>query len=669
MLMLSSVLGFANEKKIPSTIKEVTVYLNGAQIKRLASCSLKAGITNITISGLSTKIDESSIQVSGLQGVSILSMAYDINYIEKIENDPVTAKLITKIEANDALISRLKNTVLGLEEEEKVISSNRHISGTNQSINLEQLKALSSYYRERITAIKNAVFGANLKVNDLNIQNNAIRKQLAEINNTPQQEQGEIRLKLETTIATFLNLSISYRVDDAGWIPNYDIKSKSLNAPISLKYKAHVYQKTGENWDNVKLILSTGNPVTNVAKPNLEAKYLNFVNNSYRRTTSAKKQKYYYNPSVKKIVGMVTDSSGQPLPGCNVVVKGTTQGTQTDFDGNYSLDVSNGQSLSFSYIGMVSQEVPIYASIMNTRMEESMEALEEVIVTGYGVSRSLAGSAAGIRIRGNTSLANNNTPIYIIDGMLVDDFYEGDLLAEEIQSMEVLKGEAATTIYGSRVANGVVVITTKKSSVNEGITSTKFEIKKPYSIVSDADITVIEINTYQLEATYTYFAAPVLNENVFLTASMQNWEQYQLLPGEASVYFEGTYAGKTIIDPYAITKELVISLGIDPNVVVSRKQPTNFKSRSFTGSNRVIDKHFELEVKNNKSTPIRLQLLDRIPISQNKEIKVDDIEVNTAKYDKKKGIISWNLELASKATQKESFSYQLKYPRSKRINL
>ena len=671
LLSLCSMLGFSNDKKLPSKIKKVTVYLNGAQIIRNAACNLKTGTTQIVLTGLSTKIDESSIQLSGLQTVSILSMSYDINYLEKPESTPESKALEDKIKINSDKIARLKNLIHGLEEEEKVISSNRLIGSETQAVDLERIKQLSTYYRERITAVKNEVFTTNQQINKLNMDNATYRKQLTELNNSPQQEQGEITLKFDAPVATSLNLVVSYMVDDAGWIPNYDIKSKKLNDPLNLKYNAHVYQKTGEDWNNVNITLSTGNPNVNIAKPNMEAKYLNFVSRSYRSPTATKKHKFYYNPTIKRILGRVTEASGSPLPGCTVVVKGTTNGTQTDFDGNYSLDIVEGQELVFSYVGFKTEEQPIYSSIMNVQLDEDATQLEEVVITGYstGISRGLAGSTAGVHIRGSSSINKQQTPIFIIDGIVADGYVEGDLSPNEIQSMEVLKGEAATSIYGNRANNGVVVITTKKSTVDEGVTNTQFKIKKPYSIVSDADITVLEINTFQLDAEYEYYAAPVLNENVFLTAMLKDWEQHQLLPGEANIYFEGSYAGKTTINPYAITRELTISLGIDPNVVVTRKQPRNFKSRSFTGSNRVLDKVYELEVKNNKSTPILLKLMDRIPISQNKEIKIDEIETNTADYDKKKGILSWKMNLASKATQQESFSYQLKYPRFKRVNL
>lgn len=677
LLVLCPFLIFGNDEKIPSKIKEVTVYLSGANITRTAECNLSPGASEITLTGLSTKIDESSIQISGLQAVSILSMSYDINFMAIIEDKTASLPLQKRLKAIVSEIAMQKNQIAGLEEEEQVIYANRTVSARTQSLSLEKVKEISTYYRERITAIKNAIFKANLKVKHLNDETRTIQKQMAELNNTPEKEQGEIKIKFDAPIASKLSLTVSYQVQDAGWIPNYDIKSEAINTPLSLSYKAHVYQKTGNDWNDVNIILSTGNPNVNVAKPNLGTKYLNFTNGYKNRNVSAtKKSRYVYNPTVRQVTGTVLDESGIPLPGATVLVKGTTKGTTTDFDGYFSLNVQDGQELVVSYIGFSSEEIPIYSSVMNIQLDEDIAALEEVVVVGYATKKhysstgtAIAGSSSGIKIRGNSSIRNNSTPLYVIDGVTVTGFQEGDLDMNEIQSVEILKGANATAIYGNQGSDGIVVITTKKSTAQDDVTTTKFVIKQPYSIISDGDITAIEINTFKLDSKYEYFAAPIVNENVFLTTTFKDWEQYNLLPGEASVYFKGTYAGKTTIDPYTTKKEMTVSLGIDQNITVTRKHNKNFKSKSFTGSNRILNRMYDLEIKNNKAVAIDLKLMDRIPISQNKDIKVDDIETYAAKYDSKKGLLTWGLKLSPQETKTESFSFQVKYPKYKRISI
>lgn len=667
LLLLIPLAITANDKKTPSAIKEVTVYLNGAQITRTSNFALNEGTTELKFTGLSPKIDENSIQISGLKSVSILSMDYGINYLDKFMLMPEATAMIESTKKLTEEIELLKNRISGLQEEELLISKNRLVSSTSESLDLEKLKQISTYYRKRITEIRDEIFTINKEIATKNTAIRDLNLQVKELTSGPAVAQGELVITFDTAIAINLDLVLSYIVSDAGWVPTYDIKSENTNSNLQLKYKANVYQNTGNEWKNVKINLSTGNPVKQTTRPVIDTKYLNFVSGYNYQSKAIKKNKYYYNPSVKKVTGIVTDVSGQPLPGCNVLIKGTNIGTQTDFDGNYTIAIQRGQELVFSYIGMQTAETPIYASIINTKLDEDNEALEEVVVTGYATE--LQGKVAGVRIRGASSISEPKLPLYIVDGIPMPDFTEGDIDTNDIQSLEVLNSSKATAVYGSRASNGVIVITTKKSTTEDDVTNTTFAIKKPYSIKSDGDLIAIEINTFKLETTYQYLAIPIINENVFLTASFKNWEQYNLLPGEANIYFKGGFAGKTIIDPYKTTKEMVVSLGIDAGITVTRKQDRNFKSKSFLGNNRVLNRAYDIEIKNNKNAAVTIKLMDRIPLSENKEIKVSEIETYNANYNDTKGLLTWEVNLNSKETQKERFSYQVKFPKNKHISL
>ncbi len=245
-----------------------------------------------------------------------------------------------------------------------------------------------------------------------------------------------------------------------------------------------------------------------------------------------------------EISGNVKDPSGVPLLGVNIVEVGTSNGTQTDFDGNYAITVNKGAVLQFSYLGMVSQSITVGdTNIIDVVLLESQEALDEIVVTALGIKRekkalgyavtelkgedfndvkdanvlnSFQGKVAGVQInttsngigsssrvviRGNNSFNGNNQPLYVIDGIPIrssssdvgyTDEFGGDITSdagndhaaninpEDIESLSVLKGPAAAALYGSRAANGVIVITTKKGSQDKGLgitynTSVTFE--------------------------------------------------------------------------------------------------------------------------------------------------------------------------------------------------
>jgi len=234
----------------------------------------------------------------------------------------------------------------------------------------------------------------------------------------------------------------------------------------------------------------------------------------------------------KTVSGNVTDETGLPLPGVSIVVVGTTNGTQTDFDGNFSIAVSEGEVLRFSYIGQKTVERTVGASAtLNVQMVADAQALEEVIVTGQGsgiarrklsttvdvldaeeidklpanqidqllqsttpsaqirLSSGQPGTAAIIRTRGPISAASSATPVVIIDGIRVDNLNSNpqlgigtgganvsalaDIPVESIEKIEYIKGGAATTLYGADAANGVIQIITKKGK--DGKSSAYFE--------------------------------------------------------------------------------------------------------------------------------------------------------------------------------------------------
>ncbi|NGX83631.1 SusC/RagA family TonB-linked outer membrane protein [Aequorivita sp. KMM 9714] len=231
----------------------------------------------------------------------------------------------------------------------------------------------------------------------------------------------------------------------------------------------------------------------------------------------------------KSISGTVTDDTGLPLPGVNIIIKGTSTGTQSDFDGNYSIEAAVGQTLVYSYVGFETQEVAVGASNkMNITMQAG-SALDEVVVTALGVSRekqslgystqevggddvatvkgnnftnALSGKVSGLQIRrnnnfggstnvvirGNTSLTGDNQALFVVDGVPISNrntnsagqtqasgnYYDygnaaADINPDDIESINVLKGAAASALYGSRAANGVIIITTKKGKSAKGL--------------------------------------------------------------------------------------------------------------------------------------------------------------------------------------------------------
>ncbi|WP_136481211.1 DUF4139 domain-containing protein [Cognatitamlana onchidii] len=670
----------ANTNPTPSSIKTVTVFVDGAQITRLAKISITAGTSEFSFVKLSPYIQENSIQISGLDNTSVLSINYAINHLTALDKSENIVKLQNDLERLNDAIQLEQNKMSGYEEELLILKENRLLGNANEVVNLEKLRKFTSYYSARTTEVNGLIYVALKKKKDYDKQINKINKQLEALNIDDKIQTGEIKLKLNTKISKQLNLVIKYNVNNAGWFPSYDLKAKNISTPLDLYYKAHVYQNTGVDWDNIKLTLSTSDPNTNNIKPDVNSKYLNFTsrNNNYKSENATKSYNYKYNPYIKHISGIITDESGTPLPGANVIIKGTANGVITDFDGVFNISPNGGKELEVSYVGYRTESIPIHSSVLNLSLKEDFEVLEEVVVTGYGTSENtaLAELVSGVSIRGASSIRSNKEPQYIVDGIPMNSNKFKDIDPGMIADIEVLEGVTAKNIYGSRATNGVILVTTKKENytalgdiITEGITNTNFEIQKQSTIASDGNISAIEIDQYSIPATFSYFAAPIINENVFLTAKIGYWQQYNLLPGEVNIYFEDSYSGITTINPYAVTDSLTISLGVDPNVAIKRKPINNYKKNTLIGNSKVLDKAYEIEIKNNKSTAVNVVIVDRVPISEHKDIKVDNVETGTSDYNSKKGLLNWKTTISPYQSNSYKFSYSIKYPRYKNINL
>ncbi|MEX2569600.1 MAG: TonB-dependent receptor [Cyclobacteriaceae bacterium] len=234
----------------------------------------------------------------------------------------------------------------------------------------------------------------------------------------------------------------------------------------------------------------------------------------------SKKNLENHNVTIQKIpiniTGNVTDQSGEPLPGVTIIIEGTNTGTVTDVDGNYALDVEQGEVLVFSFVGFESQKRQVgNSNVLNVEMVEDRSSLEEVVVVGYGTQKSrdlttavsklsgekledrtgtitrvdqaLIGALAGVRVqevsgqpgrplsikvRGTGSITAGSEPLYVVDGVPISGDLD-NIAVGNIESIEVLKDAAASAIYGSRGANGVVIITTKKGTVGAPVVSVK----------------------------------------------------------------------------------------------------------------------------------------------------------------------------------------------------
>ncbi len=205
------------------------------------------------------------------------------------------------------------------------------------------------------------------------------------------------------------------------------------------------------------------------------------------------------------------------------------------------------------------------------------------------------------------------------------------------------------------------------TTTNETALNATFDIDLPYDIASDGMPHSVSMKEYEVPATYKYYTAPRKDKDAFLMAEVSDWEQLNLVAGEANIIFDGTYVGKSFIDPNSTQDTLNISLGRDKKVVVKREKLVDYCSAKLIGSKREHTITYEIRIKNTRKESIDVLLKDQFPISQDKDIEVELLESSDASINNETGILTWKLNIGSGDTKKIKISYKVRFPKDKQV--
>lgn len=296
---------FANDQDvIKSSLNEVTVYSQGAQMKHIAAYSIRSGISEVSIEGISANIDVKSLQVKATGNVVIIDTKYTLFYPQPENNlqQGWPAKIVKDMAAiSDSLeilqfdLQELRDEIGIYQAAQHIISMNGSVKGTgkvNDSIQL--LKQTVDYYTSKMNEINKKLLALEKKVKEKAKIQHRLQKRYADLENYQNQNYNakeyepipRLVVTLSASEAVTGKINFSYLVATAGWTPLYDIRSDSQTGKISLTYKAQVYQSSGMDWDNVKLNISTNNPFVNKTKPELNTWYIDYHANKQKNLES-----------------------------------------------------------------------------------------------------------------------------------------------------------------------------------------------------------------------------------------------------------------------------------------------------------------------------------------------------------------------------------------------
>lgn len=518
VIMYSIKLNASNEITVKPSLDNVKVFLNGAEIFQSVQFKLEKGVSNIVLTGLANNIDRNSINVSAKGDAVILSVVQRFDYLRTPEKTPIIKNLEDSLQFLNKKIAINKNEMDVFNTEIELLLANKSIGSDAKNVTVTELQNMADFFRKRLNEIKAEQLKLLEENKEIQKSIERINKQLQELNAKLNQPVNELVVTMSAKNPTAVELKAAYIIHNAGWHPVYDIRVDKVDSPAQLSYKANVWQKSGLDWNDINITLSTRNPNQNNNKPELHLWFIDFA--------------------------------------------------------NYAL------------------------------YKERMGAMEK-------------SAAAPMQIQ----KVNEEDAETMADYIIVD---QKQLSVEFIPSLK-------------------------------------------YSIPSDGKPHSVSIQNYKLNATYEYYAAPKLDNNAFLVTYLTEWNQYNLLPGQANIYFENSYVGESYINPFTSNDTLAISLGRDQNITISRETLKDFTEEKFLSSD--IERFFgyEIIVKNNKNIPVKILMEELVPISKNEDIEVKIIDLSGGKYYERDGRVKWNIEIDTEKSISKKFIYSVRYPKDKVI--
>jgi hypothetical protein len=603
------------DDKHEAPIKHVTVFTNGAQVERSLSLNLTAGEQLITFTGLSPYTDVKSLQMKARGKLTVIGVNYRKAHPDSLQQMRKLKEAQQKVKDAEDQVHQLKAQREVVESQLEMVKTNCSVGNRTAVTPLAGIKELNNYYSQELLALKKKLISIDEDIKKASEEKQRLANTADSIAFLPLSSVTEVEVKVNVPQACRAEFDLSYYVKNAGWYPTYDVRSESTSHPLQLSYKANVFQNTKEKWNNVPVTLSSANPNRSNVAPDLRTYWLDYGRQAPR---------YDQSDNDTGVSGTVIDEKGEPIIGVTVSVVGTKLTTVTDFDGHYSITLpKDKKQLRFNYIGYKQTTMSVVGPTLNVRLKEDDTALNEVAVVGYGTAK-----------KEKVSAKQTAKMVEPREEMAMEQLEESEMLAVQEQKAQ----------FGY-----------------------EFDIQQPLTLLSNGKVTVTEIARYQLPATYQYVGIPRADKEAFLVADATGWDKYNLLEGEANVYFDNSFVGKTILDPTLPEDTLHFSLGRDNGIRIQRTKVADKSVRKLLASQQEQDMVWRITVKNTRNEDITMTLKDQIPVSQNSAITVTTEELSGGSLDKEKGIVTWNLHLKPNELRELLVHYRVKYPKNRRL--
>ncbi|MFD1551241.1 hypothetical protein DNU06_13025 [Putridiphycobacter roseus] len=263
------------EQSIATKIKEVTVFITGGEVKRTTPVSVKKGRNILTYTGISTVVDQKSIQFIADKSVTMVSVSTAIDYLKFTDDNPIFKAINDSLRMYHESKQNFQDEVNAYQSELQLIKTNMNIKGNQATLLASELKAMADYHLKRTMELNKIISSYKGKQKKVQTRIHALSSQLQELNYKEQTHSNQIVVIVDSKSDRTINTELKYVISNCGWQANYDLSAQDVSGIINLKYKAKVFNNTGNDWEEVKLTLSSSNPNLSASAPILDAWFLN----------------------------------------------------------------------------------------------------------------------------------------------------------------------------------------------------------------------------------------------------------------------------------------------------------------------------------------------------------------------------------------------------------
>lgn len=531
-------------KPIKASLDKAIVYLQGAHLYYNETTMLKAGYNELLFENISPFINPVSLQANSKGGV-VMDVKHQLKYKEQPivtgKYDKAIERVLDSLNDMNFDIKDINNKLKVLASEKQLLLNNNMMKGIFAKDSLPLLKDGMQFLRDKL----NNIYEMELKQERLLSSAEALKTKLTNRYNELEQLKGsegalqgeyaqpthQILVTIYSENAGSASVGFNYFIQEASWVPLYDLQASSTTNTLQLKYMANVTQNSGINWKGVSLTLSTSNPAEGNVKPELTPWFVTFI-------------EYARKP--------------QPV--------------------SYRLKTN---------------QVTVAAKSIQDNASYSQE------------DASSQPEARSLQIQDYVTIAEN-------------------------------------------------------------LIRTEYEIKLKYQVDSDNQPHKVIINQRDVPMQLKFAAVPKLCTQAFLMANITGWEEMNIIPGNARLFFDGAYVGETLLDAQSTSDTLSVNLGRDKNIVLTRKKIKEKSKIRFLDDDKVETHTVEVVVRNTKNMGIEMVLEDQIPVAKGtNDIKITLVDGSHAELDETTGKLKWALKLGAKDTKKVVFTYEIRYPKNK----